>query len=346
MTLKSPKSKRIVKRVPKDADHEHGIIDAENIPVDEPCIVAIGGERTISRRHANYYASILNRLLSAYKIDDIGIYSAYYNFKNTDRESERAQLFRVAQSRLEQRVGMSPMARNKYIRDLYRHIIFPRIVTSDNKRFSDADATQNMRRIMIFTHCHGAAIVRAFQEMTISDMRKYGYDDKGIAQIMHGLLVVQHAPAAPIKNSLFNTVSFMSANDTRMNFHDAFSQYLSEHDEDLMPSYFRSSNLFAAYRLTNTFHNEHQIIGLVPNEDTDIMTPDGAIIMAAERNTIINGVKSMANPNKKPLSVRELIAAASPDDIVRPDFNELKSSGDFFMYVMRNDLRKNRLKTR
>ena len=338
-TMQMTKSKQILKRVPKDAKHEFGITEVTTLPINEPCIVAIGGELTVSPKDANYYASMLERLLSAYDIKNVGIYSACYKFESTNRKQERAQLFRAAGTR----VKNLDITKAEYIRDLYNHIILPRILDTNKKRLSDADAMKNMRKIMLFTHCHGAAVTRAFQEMMKSDMQKYGYDKKIIPQIMHGLLVVQHAPVAPVKNSMFNTISFMSASDTYMNFYDDnFFKYAFEHAEDMAPSYFQPENLFATYEFTNQTFGEHQIVGLVPDENLDILTPDGAIIMAAERNTIINGAKSLTSPKSKALTAQNLIAPASSSDAIKPVFKELKQNGDFFLYVMRDDLKEMR----
>ncbi len=334
--MRTTKSKQILKRVPKNAVNEFGITEVSTIPTDKPCIVAIGGELTVSRKDANYYASMLERLFSAYDVKGVDIYSACYQYKDTDRKQERAQLFRTAQSRIKN----IDITKAKYVRDLYQHVIFPRIVAPNKKRFSDAEAMQNMRQIMLFTHCHGAAVTRAFQEMMLSDMRKYGYDEKVIPQIMHGLLIIQHAPVAPIKNSMFNTVSFMSATDTYMNFHDNFSKYVSEHSEDMAPSYFRFGNLFITYEITYQLIGEHQVIGLVPTENQDMLTPDGAVIMAAERNAIINGANALTSSKKTLLTPRTLIAPVSETDTVKPVFEELKRNGDFFLYVMRIDLQK------
>lgn len=335
MTTTTKFAKQIVKRVPKDATNEFGITEVRNIPVDEPCIVAIGGERTITRKDANYYASLLERLFNAYGITNVGIYSAHYQFKDTNRKQERAQLFHTAQQRVEQ----ISITKTRYVRDLYRHIILPRIIDTNRQRFSDTDAMKNMRHIMLFAHCHGAAVIRAFQNLMLSDLQKYGYDAKVIPQIMQKLLVIQHAPVAPIRASMFNTLSFMSASDTQMNFHDAFSMYVSDHAEDMAPSYFRFGNLFMTYEFTTQINQEHQITGLVPNENQDILTPDGAIIMAAERNAIINGAKSMTAPSGKSLTAKHMIDPASPHDSIKPDFNELKANGDFFIFVMKHDLR-------
>lgn len=344
MTTQMPQSEQIMKRVPKDPEHEYGATDVNAIPTNEPCIVVFGGERTVSRKDANYYASIFNRLFAAYDIADIGIYSAYYPFTDTNRSSGRSKMFRLAQNILKKRQEFTISADNKYVHDLYNQVIFPRIVDKNNKRFPDDVTMNNIHRVMIFTHCHGAAVVRAFQELMMDDMVKYGYDKRVIPQIMKQLLVVQHAPTAPIHNSMFNTVSFMSASDTLMNFHNVFSKYASEHGEDMMPSYFSAGNFFAAYLFTYQMIAEHQIVGLVPDSEQDQLTPDGAMIMAAERNAIINGAKSMRSNSTAPLSAKQLIAPISASDKIKPDFDELKQNGEWFMAIMRHDLQSQRSK--
>ena len=341
MTTPSTNKGQIALRVPKDAEHEYGIVTADTIPIDKPCLVIIGGERTLSIKDANYYASMFQRLFTAYGVDDIAIYSAYYSFNNSNRQTERNCIFCAAQTRVKFKIS----AENEYIRDLYNHIIRPRIINDQGQRFSDIQAIQNMHRIMIFTHCHGAAVVRMFQDLMIEDMEKYGYDKRIIPQIMKRLLVVQHAPTAPIHNSRFNMISFMSASDTMMKFHNQFSRYVSDHAEDMMPSYFRMGNFFATYAFTYQMINEHQIVGLVPETDEDQLTPDGKIIVTAERNTIIHGANSLKSPDTSILEPQTLIAPISSTDPVKPNFDELKDNGDAFLAVMEYDLKQARKQT-
>lgn len=328
-------SAHISLRVNKDENNPHGITDTNIIPIDVPCIIAIGGERTISRRDANYYASILNRLFLASKIDDIGIYSAYYQYDDTNRNAERATLFRAAQSRIKK--FDTPGTESKYINDLYSSIIKPRI-SNNERRFSDIDVIKNMRRVVLFTHCHGAAVVRMFQNLMLSEMQKLGYSKQTITHAMKSLLVIQHAPVAPLFRNMFNTVSFMSASDSRMYFHNDFSKYAMNHAEDMAPSYFELGNFFAVYAFTYQMIDEHQIVGLVPNEDQEKLTPYGKIIMTAERNAIINGVRAMQRGTPMP-DIRKLIASTSQKDEIKPDFDELRTNGDFFMRIMQNDLK-------
>ena len=340
MTDNNAPQQKIVRRVPRTPNNQYGVVDATTIPIDKPCIIAIGGERTVSRKDANFYASLLNQLLGYYNIDDVAIYSAYYPSDKTNRSAERNQIFRNAQTRIKRHNNATPLSENEHICDLYQQIIKPRIISKNNERFSNAEAIHNLHRVMIFTHCHGAAVVRVFMDMMRSDMEKYKYDKQIIPQIMQQLLVVQHAPTAPLHNSLFNTISFMSATDTLMDFHNQFSTYVSEHGEDMVPSYFSAGNFFAAYTFTKNMVDEHQIIGLVPGQPQDQLSPDGAIIMAAERNAIINGVKSIKTTNADVLSAQQLIAPVSPNDTIKPDFRELQHNGDVFMSVMQRDLKR------
>ena len=340
MTVQNINNGKVVKRVPKDAEHIYGIVDADNIPIDIPCIVAIGGGKSTTRRHANYYASALNKLFVAHNIDGVSIYSAYKSYVDTNRKDMRAKIFKIAQSLVPGHFDITN--ETEYIRDLYQHIIFPRIVNHNGTYFSDAEAAKNLHLVILFTHCHGAAIVRVFQDMMLSDMLKYGYKKQAIPQIMKQLLVVQHAPLGPLTRSLFNTVSFMSANDPYVytNFDNAFAKYASVNSGDMLPSYFTAGNLFAATALTTkNMTHEHDLVDFSLDIDSPDLSPDGKIIITAERNTIINGAKSMNLPDLVPLSAQQLIAPISKDDKVKPNFNELKTNGDAFMAMMKNDIK-------
>ena len=325
----------IIQRVAKTDKNPHGIRRVKNISVTKPSVVIFGGETT-NIKIANWYASLFERLIKFYKINGVRIYSAFYDFVSTNRNTERANAFITARHKLSGQ-PYQPVD-TQYINDLYNIVIHPHIVDRNGNKLPDADALQNIRRFIFFDHCHGATPVREFQNMMVSDMRSLGYTPHATHQIMKNLLVIQHAPIAPLEKSLFNTVSFMSANDTRMDFHNQFTEYVAENNADLLPSYFPLGNFFVTHSFTNQYRDEHSITGLVPDEHQDKLTPDGAIIMAAERNAIINAIHIAKQGGIAP-SIRDLIAPISPSDVVKPDFDTLEQNGKFFMNLMRYDLR-------
>ena len=331
---------KIIHRVVKTAFNIYGATPAEKIPIDKPCIIAFGGERTNSAKTANHYASVLEALVHFYKIKDFNIYSAYYEFENDswDRKPERIKAFISGRSKILNKIPDPNILNTQYINDLYNIVIRPRIIDQNGTRFLNEVALQNVRNVIFYTHCHGATVVRNFQNMMEKDMREHGYKPDEIRDIMGNILVIQHAPVAPLERSKFNTISFASANDTQMKFYNKFSEYISEHTEDLFPSYFSLGNIFAVYGFTHQLINEHQIVGLVPTHDQDMLTPDGTIIMAAERNAIINGINAARNHQSIP-NVRDLIAPANNNDSVRPDFDELVQNGKMFIRIMRHNLR-------
>ena len=331
---------KIMHRVPKTNTNIYGVSRVSKIPIDKVCVVAFGGERTKMIRTANWYASLLDRLVAFYDINDVNIYSVYYNFekKSTDRKAERTNAFIRARSKILNQLGQEQPVNTNYVRELYDALITPRIVGPNGKKLPDDAALQNIRNLILYTHCHGSTTVHAFQDMMARDMRELGYTTNAARTIMKNLLVVQHAPVSPLEKSKFNTVSFMSANDTQMNFHNKFSEYVSKHNEDLLPSYFPLGNFFAVHAFTYQYIDEHQIIGLVPVEDQDMLTPDGATIMAAERNTILNGIRAAQTGAKMP-DIRELVAPISQKDAIKPDFDTLSQNGEFFILLMRHDLR-------
>lgn len=336
---------KIMHRVAKTNINVHGVRRVTHIPTNKPCILIFGGERTTKNKFANYYASMLERLINFYKLSGINIYSAIYDFESTYRDNERINAFVAARSKiLNQGAKIQPVD-TQYVNDLYNIIIRPRLVNKNGMKLRDAVALKNIRNVIIYTHCHGATPVRTFQNIMAADMKKLGYAPRTIRNIMKNVLVIQHAPVSPLEKSLFNTISFMSANDTRMYFFNKFSDYVSENDGDLAASYFSLGNCFVLNGFTYQYIDEHQITGLVPNENQDMLTPDGAIIMAAERNAIINGLRASQNGTPMP-NIRELIAPVSPDDTVKPNFDVLSQNGEAFMNLMRHDLRKTKAKER
>ena len=330
---------RIIQRVPKTDANKYGVKTVRHVPVSTPAVVIFGGELTDTIKDANYYASLMSKLLKFYNINGVNIYSVYYDFDTDDRSSERIAAFIKARSKLLNKMKQPEKIQDtSYIQQLYNIVVRPRIIGHSGEKLDDNRALRNVRNLIIFTHSHGSAPVRAFQDIMLKDMRDAGYERTTIRNIMKNIFVVQHAPMSPLEKSQFNTVSFMSADDTQMDFHNKFSEYLFKQNADLWPSYFSLGNLFAVYSITEESFAEHSIVGLLPNIDQEKLTADGAIIMAAERNSIINGIR--ATQGKQPIPpVRDLITNASSKDPITPDFDLLKRCGDFFMRVMENDLR-------
>lgn len=356
---------KIAHRVPKTDTCIYGIEPTENVPTNIPCIIALGGEGTYSIKEANYYASTLKKWLDYCAITGVEIYSVYYyetqksytpdgitktpdltpdpvvyeNIKCSNRNMERANAFTRARSKI-----MNPNAKTfdvdtNYVNELYDAIIRPRIADKTGNKLPDDTALQNARNVIFFTHCHGSVPVRTFQDMMFADMRKLGYNTALITKVMKNILVIQHAPVTPLEKSKFNTISFMSANDTNMDFHNKFSEYVIEHNADIAPSYFELGNLFVVHNFTYDYVLEHQIIDLLPGIAQNILTPDGVIIMAAERNAVINGARAVLQGKPIP-DVKHLISPVSNSDSVRPNFDTLAKNGKFFMQIMNKDLRK------
>ena len=338
-TTKHETHGKIMHRVRKTYANTYGATRVKTIPTSKPCIVVFGGELTRNIKDANYYASFMERLIAYYKTDGIEIYSVYYDFepRSTDRKIERKNAFINGRSRILNKLGKTQPVDTHYINELYQMIIRPRIVDRNGKKLSDAKALYNIRRTVFFAHCHGSVPIRAFQDIMDKDMRTLGYNVHVIRDVMKNLLVIQHAPVSPLEKSKFNTVSFMSANDTQMNFHNRFSKYVIDHSEDLLPSYFPLGNFFAVYGFTYQLIDEHQIEQLA-HINQDLLTPDGATIIMAERNAIINGIRTAKAGDPIP-NIRDLIAPASKNNDIKPDFDTLLRNGEWFMQIMQNDLR-------
>ncbi|MBP5707945.1 MAG: hypothetical protein J6W79_03040 [Alphaproteobacteria bacterium] len=357
---------KIAHRVPKTDTCIYGIEPISNVPTNVPCIIAFGGEGTHSLKEANYYASLLKNWMGYCAITDVEIYSAYYyetetsynpdaitktpngntadsvaveNVKCSNRNQERANAFTNARSKILNPGATIYDVDTNYVHELYDAIIRPRIADDNGDKLHDDVALQNARNVIFFTHCHGSVTVRTFQDIMLSDMRKLGYAPAIITKIMKSILVIQHAPVSPLEKSRFNTLSFMSATDTNMDFHNKFSEYVIEHNADISPSYFELGNFFVVHNFTYDYIFEHQIVDLLPGITQNILTPDGAIIMAAERNAVINGVRAVLNGKPMP-DVRHLVSPVSKSDTVRPNFDMLAKNGEFFMQIMKKDLRK------
>lgn len=350
MTAYKLSDANLVRRVPKSEDAPHGIVPADSIPVNTPCIVAFGGELTEKPQHANAYASALNKLMIENNIKDIDVYSVMYQFGSRDSKMERAELFRAAGRRISapehpitraayekqlQEINKNEPVPN-YISKLFDIILRPRFSDAAGDRLPTDEVLKRARKIKFYTHCHGAATVYQMANMMHDEMRRMGYLPRDIANIQKNILVIQHSPLGPLTNLRFTTLSFASAEDTMLQNHgNKFAQWIYDNSADIIPSFFEepNGNIFVAGHLKEASFQEHDFRGLLKSdEDLWPLTEDGKIIFAAERNAIVNGARHSVHGGPLP-SVSELVDG---DGV---DFEAMKHNGDFFFNFMLAELR-------
>ena len=94
-------------------------------------------------------------------------------------------------------------------------------------------------------------------------------------------------------------------------------------------SYFsqNDAHLFVVSQISKNMASEHNGTGL-KLADSDILTEDGKVLFAAERNALINSVRTTGVPNVAALVHGEMV-----------DFESMKHSGDWFYKMMLADIK-------
>lgn len=343
---------RIIKLVPKSETAPYGCVNVNTVPIDIPVMVAVGGELTTTDKDANFYAKQLQKLFKEADVTGIDIYSIAYNFGEIKSSLERAEAFRKASRRLNEKALKPELetfikdVRSKepvsnYIKQIFNIFLAPRIINTSGERLDITTAINNLRKIKFYAHCHGASALWQTANYMRETMRTIGYSPDEISKIQKEVLVIQHSPLAPLNNKNFTTISFASAEDTMMLEHNnLFSDWIYENSQDVVPCFFdkKRGNIFIAGHLQNTVFKEHDSKGfLLSEKESSTLTSDGKIIFGAERNALINSAKAAVS-GKPTTSIKKLTNGNGID------FDQLKQNGDFIYRVMLNDLRQQNLK--
>lgn len=331
----------IVQRINKTPENPFGTITVNFIPVSKPALVIFGGSGTKIEKNANNYATRLENLLKENKIENVNIYSIFYKFNSRDSYFDEVNLFRKAGRKIalstRDEFDLKNMNKNEpepdFIKKLYKDLIKPRVTNKNNEKLEINLVLKNIGKLKIFLHCYGASVMRFLEEFMSKEMITIGYKNKEIKEIQKNLLVIAHAPSAPLEKSAFTVLSFVSAEDNVLNHHNLFNKYISHNSIDLSPSFFPEprGNIFIVRKSKIGNENEHFTSGITNFEDS-ILTDDGKVIFAAERNAIVNGVKHSIQGGLLP-SIRNLVSGNGVN------FDTMLKNGESFYNEMVSDLR-------
>lgn len=332
----------VLKSVPKSDDAPYGVITVDTIDTNRPTIIALSGELTDNPRFANHYIKQLKQVLANGDVDNATIYSVYYDFGSRDTTSERVQLFQRACHRIRNmsqdintiNAKIKMMDENepspKYIEQLYNILLAPILATDDSGMRPDINTVaQRASYIRFYAHSHGAAVATMLGKIMAQKMSKMGYKISEIRAVQQNIIVIQHGPITPLERPNFTTLSFASASDTKANLHNRLYEYAFDNSFDLYPSYFgrAGAHVFTAGTLSTSLTKEHDNDGLLNN---DILTEDGRIIFAAQRNAIINSIRYAGQPVPP---IRELVSGESVD------FDEMATNGAWFCKLMMSEIK-------
>lgn len=340
----TPSTLKIIQRIKKSEFNEHGVVTPSRLSLARPALVLFGGDFTEDDRNANHYASAMENVLTHAGVSGIDIYSVYYKFGDRNSFLDRVNLFRQAGQRLDLRFAsqeekLSRMNENEPIPQMiiraYQMVIHPRLVTESDAPRSMATIIKYMRRIRFWAHSHGGAIIRHLGDYMYDQMRNMGFTNAQISEIQQNLLVIQHAAQVPLHHMRFNTITFASTSDDKMDLYNNFSNWIESHPDMGGPVYFppEQGNVFAAHHLSHNPDDEHDMCYLRFNSpEYKNLTDNGRIICDAERNAIIASAKNAIDGGPIP----------TPEQLVSGptiDFAQMRDRGERMYNAMLNDLR-------
>ncbi len=334
----------LIKRVSASSDENYGISYAGSVPADTPALVAFGGGLTNSVREANYYASLLFRLLDSNGIHGVDVYSVFYDLQKQDTRLTRLDEFRRAGHRLrnymtkkdEKAFKEMRAAEEKpqYIEKLFDIILRPRVFDAAGQRLTLDEALSRIRKLKFFAQCHGSMAIYLMGQLMANKMRGAGYSAAEIRQIQQQLLVVQYAPANPLEKNKFTVISFASAYDNMMAEHNNFfAEYVLKHQDQISPAFVSAphGNVFFAGRLNEGAGKEHDLSMELWQEP--YLTDDGRVIYSAMRHAIVRGAQHSLTGG--PLPEISALLTDCPEN-----FEAVRAAGDALYEKMLQEARR------
>ena len=322
-------------RSAKTADNPFGFSNVTEIDITEPAILFLGGSATSSNKNANGYLSSLEELLRVHHIDEnIGLYAAVYDFGDID---DRKITFNdnLARTKLMQdyhrKVKISkPLNEDtlhpKYIDNLFELALLPRICDKSGQRFSVDQACQNIRKLTIIAHCHGAYTFLKLEERMQQKMAELGYSAAERKKIQHELLCIAHAPYAPLGVAKSTMISFACAGDWEVSHYNNFEKEIRTmfRNNEVLLSYFagRRGELFLTPSMGEDI-DDHNFCGY--NLQQKGLSKEGKALLALAGNAIINGIRNSQSGGPLP-TVREIVCGQ--DENIKKFFDQLQKNGE------------------
>lgn len=323
-------------------DNPNKLEHTTSMDLSRPCILILGGENTDTQSWAyNYCITIAKTLYLNGITEGLDIYSTCYKLRDRNSGLDRLNLFREfrdTKSLLDYGNGLTitdikymnlsyPLSCTypNYIYDILNFAFIPRLVGRNNQILSTKKIKENLRNMIVFTHCHGTYVLRMIEKYLQQESNKFTYSLQDMYEIQKSLFVINHAPFAPIEQSKFSAVSFASASDTQISYYNELSYNMQKTPKEFTPAFFgpKFGNIMITSRIKKDITREHSQVGLSgAPQDEHTLTESGQILFATERNALLEGTRAML-ANKPIPPVSKLICA--PDDDF--DFNYFKTRG-------------------
>ncbi|MBP3397978.1 MAG: hypothetical protein J6K82_03540 [Alphaproteobacteria bacterium] len=313
---------------------------ATSMDISTPSILILGGENTNTQEWArNYCISVAKTLYLNGITRGLNIYSAYYKLRDRNSDLDRLNLFREyrdTKSILDYGNGITltdltymnqsyPLSNTypNYIYNIFNFAFIPRLLGHNDQMQSPKKTKENFRKMLVFTHCHGAYVLRMIEEHMQQEFDKFTYSLQDMYEIQKNILAINHAPFAPLEQCKFTSLSFASASDTQINYYNELSYHMRKTPEKFKPAFFgqKFGNLMITSRIKEDITKEHSQVGLSGDpRDEHTLTANGKILFATERNALLEGTRAMLESKAIP-ATSKLICA--PD--VGFDFDDFKA---------------------
>lgn len=114
-----------------------------------------------------------------------------------------------------------------YIKDIFESTILPRISSKEGtERLPLLRAEQNIRRLNIVAHCHGAFVATQLEKLMDKKMNELGYQAEEQQKIKDQLLVLAYNPDCPKWKTGFRFISVESSQDRHNEYHGYLREWL------------------------------------------------------------------------------------------------------------------------
>jgi hypothetical protein len=219
-------NKEFIKIGKRDIHSPNHWIEEEDAPFSQAVlsgrkvILCLPGDMTLQPRNANHIAKNIRYILTEENRKKVDVYAAYYgNVKDGQR-------FRVAMAAEYEELSLLLKKQNRpfplTVQPLYQSFfeknILPLISKNDGKeRLSTEQASQNLRNIIFFTHCHGSLVALDIENRLINAMANLNYSKQEIEQIIGRLLVINANSRMPMNRTKATVVHMISQADTNNN---------------------------------------------------------------------------------------------------------------------------------
>ncbi len=235
----------LAERGEKSEDNPFGFELAKTITPNEVVVLSLTGEGNAGANYSNYNGHL--KRINEY-VEEISAEAGYpvrsvvavvdYGKYHSPQQARQLCMQRVKDIKkykaalqslplISQQEYISP----QYVKDIFNNIFLERIAANNGtQRLSGTEAAQNIRKVIVMTHCHGGYVALKLEDELKRKMTELGYKKSEQKNILKQLLVLSYAPDCPLGISQAQTISFSSATDYQTNHGLKIKDYLQHYE--------------------------------------------------------------------------------------------------------------------